>query len=261
MRIRFLKKVSIIIFLSTVALSCDQNVTTNAGAPSKPREVTSTVERPTPLKSRPQPIEVTIEKISSEEFYTAKQKAKVHMPLEKITDFKIVQEKLSGIVEFEDQDNYLGIKKINFRNGPSIKNEVDLSECSFVAYFPAEDILLLECGHNMDVSFDLATGQTTYEIGNPNLITTSPSGQYRLNKIYEGQECFHHFIQQNKNVRYQKIVELNDMFENKTGKWLCVIEKEFWTDDQTLYFGLLTQYKEGGNQYDFYRIKIMDDSN
>lgn len=247
-----------VVFLSTVVLSCDQNVTTNTGAPSKAREVTSTVERPAPLKSRPQPIKLAIEKISSEEFHSAKQNAKVGKPLDKITDFKIVQEKLSGIVEFEDQDNYLGIKKINFRNSPSVNNEVDLSECSFVAYFPGEDVLLLECGHNMDVSFDLTTGQTTYEIGNPNLVTTSPSGKYRWNKIYEGQECFHHFIQEKKNGSFKKIAELNDSFEKKTGKWLCVVEQEFWPDDHTLFFGLVTKYKEGGNEYEFYSVKITD---
>ncbi|WP_181151242.1 hypothetical protein [Sphingobacterium gobiense] len=32
-------------------------------------------------------------------------------PMEKITDLKIVQEKLAGIVEFEEQGNYLGVKK------------------------------------------------------------------------------------------------------------------------------------------------------
>lgn len=258
MRIRFLKIVSIVVFLSTVALSCDQNVTSNAGAPPKAREVISTVKRPAPLKSRPHSIKLAIEKISTEEFYTAKQNAKVNKPLDKITDFKIVQEKLSGIVEFDDQDNYLGIKKINFRNGPSVKNEIDLSECSFVAYFPGEDILLLECGHNMDVSFDLTTGQTTYEIGNPNLVTTSPSGKYRWNKIYEGQECFHHFLQEKKNGSYKKIAELNDSFEKKTGKWLCVVEQEFWPDDHRLFFGLVTKYKEGGNEYEFYSLKITD---
>lgn len=261
MRIRFLIKVSILVFLSTLVLSCDQNVT-NAGAPSKTRTMTATsLKGPVPLKSSPQPVEVEIEKINSEEFYTAKQNAKVNKPLDKITDFKIVQEKLEGIVEFEDEDNYLGIKKINFRNGNYVKNEVDLSECSFVAYFPSEDILLLECGHTMDVSFNLATGQTTYEIGNPNLVTTSPSGKYRWNKIYEGQECFHHFIQEKKNGSYNKIAELNDIFEKKTGKWLCVIEKEFWTDDQTLFFGLVTRYNEEGNEYDFYRVRLTDNTN
>ena len=261
MRIPFLKTVSVIVSLSTFVLSCDQKVKKNGDAPSKAREVTAIVERPAPLKSSTRPTEVAIKKISSEEFFSAKQHAKVNKPIEKITDFKIVQEKLTGIVEFEDHDNYLDIKKINFRNNPSLKSEVDLSECSFVAYFPSEDVLLLECGHTMDVSFDLTTGQTTYEIGNLKQVTTSPNGKYRLNKVYEGQECFHHFIQEKKSGKFKKIAELNDIFEKKTGKWLCVIEKEFWKDDQTLFFGLVTQYKETGNEYEYYKIKILEGHN
>lgn len=262
MSIGFFRKLSIIVFLSTLVLSCDQMVASNAGTLSKVRTVTANnLKGPTPPKSSSQPFELAIEKISSEQFYAAQQHAKANKPLEKITDFKTVQEKLSGIVEFENQENYLGIKKINFRNGPAVKNEVDLSECSFLAYFPSEDVLLLECGHNMDVSYDLTTGKSTYEIGNPSQVTTSPSGKYRLNKIYEGQECFHHFIQKKKNGRYEKITELNDIFERKNGKWLCVVEKEFWSDDQTLHFGLVTQYKEGGNEYEFYIVKIIESNN
>lgn len=116
MRIRFLINVSILVLLSTLLLSCDQSVTSNAGAPSKARKVTvASLEGPAPLKSSPQPFEVAIEKISSEEFYSANQHAKVNKPVEKITDFKTVQEKLTGIVEFEEQDNYLGLKKIKFQ--------------------------------------------------------------------------------------------------------------------------------------------------
>ena len=261
MRSKFLKKISVIVFLSIVVLSCDQKGTTNRGVPSKARQVSVANEGPAPLKSRPQTIELAIEKISSAKFLSAKQRAKVNIPLEKITDLKIVQEKLAGIVEFEDQGNYLGIKKINFRNGYSVQNEVDLSECAFVSYFPSEDVLLLECGHTMDVSFDLSTGQTTYEVGNLNFVTISPSGKYRLNKIFEGQECYSHFIQVSNNGKFKKIAELNDFFEKKTGKWLCVIEQEFWSDDSTLYFGLLTAYKEEGNEYEFYRVNMTNGSN
>ncbi|GGG88942.1 hypothetical protein GCM10007415_23790 [Parapedobacter pyrenivorans] len=87
-------------------------------------------------------------------------------------------------------------------------------------------------------------------------MTTSLAGKYRLNKVFEGQECFYHFIQEKKNGKFQKVAGLNEIFEKKTNKWLCVIEGEFWTDDHTLYFGLVTQYNEAGNEYDYYRLKI-----
>ncbi len=201
---------------------------------------------------------VEIEEISKDQFYSAKQRESMDKALEKITDFETVQKRLSGIVEFEAGEGYLGIKKINFRSGTLAANIDQLSECAFVAYFPVEDILLLEGGHTTDVSLDLTTGQGTYVVGNPDLATTSPGGKYRLSKVFEGQECFYHFLQEKKQGRFQKVFELNEIFEKKKKRWLCVIEKEFWTDDNTLYFGLLTQYKEEGNEYDYYRVKIID---
>ncbi len=112
----------------------------------------------------------------------------------------------------------------------------------------------------MDKSFDLKTGKDTYEVGNLNYVITSPSRKYRLNKIFEGQECFNHFIQENENGSYKKILELNEPFEKETGKWLCVTEQEFWADDNTLYFGLVTKYKEDGNEHEFYKVNITKDN-
>ncbi len=205
--------------------------------------------------------QVSISKITRDEFDRQRKQTAPNKPIQKITDFKIVQEKLKGIVLFEELDGNLFIKKINFRNGNTTDGSYQLDECSFSAYFPSEDIILLECGHTTDRSFNLKTGEETYDVGNLNYVTTSPSGKYRLNKIFEGQECFNHFIQEKGNNSYKKILELNELFEKKTGKWLCVIEKEFWTDDHTLYFGLVTQYKDGGNEYEFYKVMITDNNN
>ncbi len=211
------------------------------------------------IQPEPQDIMVRIEKISAEEFATAHQYAKANKPILKITDFELVQKKLAGVLEFKDNGDYLGIKKINFRNGTSSGDKEEFEEYSFMAYFPTEDILLCEGGHTTDVSFDLGTGQETYEVGNPDLSTTSPNGRYRLNKVYEGQECFYHFIQKKDKQKFRKVVELGELFEKKTKKWLCVTEREFWTDDFTLYFGLVTQYKEDGNEHEFYKVTLFDE--
>ncbi|MEN5232970.1 hypothetical protein [Sphingobacterium faecium] len=53
MRIKFLIKISVIVFLSIVVLSCDQKGTTNSAVPSKARQVSVANEGPAPLKSRP----------------------------------------------------------------------------------------------------------------------------------------------------------------------------------------------------------------
>lgn len=221
---------------------------------------TKTIEEQPGVQSNPVPVktEVEIEKINTQQFTSAQQQAKANKPVEKITDFKAVQKRLAGIVDFAELGDYLAVKKINFRNGTTSGDNDQLDECSFRAYFPTEDILLLECGHTTDRSFDLSTRKETYDTGNPDLVITSPTGKYRLNKIFEGQECFEHFLQEKKQNKYQKIFELNKPFEKQFNKWLCVVEKEFWTDDFTLYFGLVTQYKEGVNEYEYYKVKIIN---
>lgn len=201
---------------------------------------------------------VEIEKITAAQLDSAMAYAKPKQPIVKITDFEVVQKKLSGIVDFRVEDGYLGIKRINFRNGTNSGDKEEFEEYAFVAYFPDEDILLCEGGHTTDISFDLGTGQETYEVGNPDLATISPNGKYRLNKVFEGQECFFHFIQKKEQNKFRKVLDLSEAFEKKTNKWLCVTGKEFWTDDVTLYLGLVTQYKEDGNEYDYYKIKIID---
>lgn len=169
----------------------------------------------------------------------------------------MAKEQLAGVVEFKEMDGYLGIEKINFGNGTSTDDKDLLDECTFVAYFPAEDIILLECGHTTDKSYDLSTGQETYEVGNPDLVLASPSGKYRLNRVFEGQECFYHFIQEKKNNTFQKVFELDKIFKKRFNKWLCVIEKGFWTEDDTFYFREVIQYKETGNTYEYYKFRII----
>ncbi|WP_270087711.1 hypothetical protein [Sphingobacterium sp. SYP-B4668] len=259
MKRKSFRNTSAIALLFVVLISCGQKL--------KPAEVNQQSDKRIAPKrigsessntSSVHTIEIEIEKIDRAQFYAAKHADKVSKPVEKITDFKIVQERLSGIVDFNEMEGYLGVKRINFRNGTSSDEQKDFEEYAFVAYFPKEDILLCEGGHTIDVSFDLGTAKGTYDIGNPAFTTTSPSGKYRLNKVFEGQACFYHFIQEKKGQKFQKVVELNEIFEKKTNKWLCTIEKEFWTDDLTLFFGLVTQYKEGGNEYEYYKVNLME---
>ena len=261
MKRKLLKKISVIISLSIIWVACGQEVKPIEAIPSGDTLTPNVTEVKPVLSSNPESVEIAIEKIDAMQFNAAKELRKLSKPVEKITDFKMVQNQLAGVVDFIEMDGYLGIKKINFRNGTSSDEKDQLDECAFVAYFPTEDILLLECGHTTDRSFDLSTRKETYDTGNPNLVTTSPNGKYRLNKVFEGQECFDHFLQENKQSKFQKIFELNKPFEKQFNKWLCVIEKEFWTDDFTLYFGLVTQYKEEGNEYEYYKVKIGNGKN
>ncbi|MDA3613403.1 hypothetical protein [Polluticaenibacter yanchengensis] len=261
MKKNIFKKIPVIIALSVIFAACAQEGKPIEENPSPEVLTTIPTEAKPALPEDPQPATITIEKIDATQYNAAKQQAKPNKPVEKITDFKTVQKQLAGVVDFIEMEGYLGIKKINFRNGTTTGEKDQLDECSFVAYFPAEDILLLECGHTTDRSFDLTTRKETYDTGNPDLVTTSPTGKYRLNKIFEGQECYEHFLQENKQNKFQKIFELNKPFEKQFNKWLCVVEKEFWTDDYTLYFGLVTQYKEEGNEYEYYKVNITAGTN
>ncbi len=254
------KRLAIVLLTAGVLSGCKQEIkitTVKSSDETLNPKITTT---DTVTSSHPHPVKKTlqIEKISAKEFHTARQHAKVNKPLEKITDFKTVQQQLSGVVDFKETGDYVGINAIHFRNGISNQNEVDVSECSFVAYFPAEDVLLLECGHTTDVSFNLTTGQGTYDTGNLELIITSPGEKYRLNKVFEGQECYYYFIQEKKNGTFQKVFELDKIFKKQYNQWLCTTEKEFWTDDTTLYFGEIIQYKEDDNEYEYYKVKITD---
>ncbi len=259
MKISFFRKLPLLVVLSLIGLvSCDQKQKSNPGNPTTVITESSTKEAETVVKHDPDAISIAIEQISSDQFYSATRYAKVSKPAEKITDINIVQKQLSGIVDFRKEgDSTLYINKIHFRNGTILENDGECSYCSFVAYFPTDDILLLEGGHMSDASFDLGTGQETEDAGNPELATESPNSKYRLNKITEGQECYEHFIQKKQKGKFQKIADLNKLFENKTGKWLCVIEKEFWVDDTTLYFKLFVDEKEYQKEYAFYKVKII----
>lgn len=261
MKISLYIKITSLTFLSLGTIACEQKLKNKSVVQSKKLKEPTSTEEHAMIARDSISVHFEIEKISAEEFFTSKRRQKTSKPAEKITDFQIVPKLLTRVVDFKEMGNYLNIEKINFRNGTSSDDNDLLSECTFVAFFPTEDILLLEGGHSTDVSFDLGTGQETYDTGNPGLATTSPSGIFRLNKVYEGQECFYHFIQVKKNGKFKKIAELNDIFEKKTNKWLCVVEKEFWTDDHSLYFGLVTKYNERGNEYEFYKVKIIDSSN
>ncbi len=250
----------LLFFLASMLFSCRGTMekTTLPIAITDTLGVPAANERKDTFLAEPSGIKVEIEKITTAQFDLAHQDAKANPPVEKITDLEEVQKKLAGVIEFKEDGDYLGIKKINFRNGTSSRDKTDFEEYSFMAYFPTEDILLCEGGHTIDVSFDLGTGEDTYQVGNPDQAVTSPNGKYRLNKVFEGQECFYHFLQKKEKNRFSKVFELGELFEKKTNKWLCVTEKEFWTDDYTLYFGLVIQYKEDGNEHEYYKVTIAE---
>lgn len=181
---------------------------------------------------------IMVNEIDAVQFHTIKkEKVSVQKKKVKITDFNEAIKTLRGIVEFDTQEEgYLFIKKINFRNGDIKTNQKGiLSECSFAAYFPEVDILLCKGGHETDVSFNLKNGKETEETGNPEQMTVSPKHEFRLNGYFGGQECYSYFIQKQTNNGYEKIIQLDEIFEKPTDIWLCTIGQVFWIDERALY--------------------------
>lgn len=199
---------------------------------------------------------IRLTKIDSLEFFRVRKQVnpKTAKP-EKITDFLTAKKLLKGIVEFDEGQFSQNVKKIRFRNG-KVYAPFNMEDCFFVAYYPKEDILLCEGGHTTDVSFNLTNGFETEDTGNPDEIVPSPSKKKQLNGDFEGQQCFHYFIQEKFNGEYVKIVELNKAFENLTGQWLCTIGTAFWSDDTYLYLSNIS-YGEEQIIYDYYRIELV----
>lgn len=204
---------------------------------------------------------ILVEKIDSIHFFQKRKNAgNKESGIEKITDLDTAKKRLKGIVELKELGEYeetQAIGKINFRNGTKYENPNEYDNVYFVAYFPSEDILLCEGGHASDVSFNLTDGKQTEETGNPDLIVYSPKKQFRLNGYYSGQDCNFYFIQKNINGQFEKIIQLDEEFENITKKGLCTVKDSFWTDESTLYL-IRIDFDKAGEKSEYYKIKIVE---
>jgi hypothetical protein len=187
-----------------------------------------------------------IERIDSVRYFAAKKDAPAPQAKpEAITDIEKAKEMLAGRVvwcEYDDEgkmrENPQGKFVYEMKSkGGKIWSDGHLDGLSFVAYYPQEDVMLLEGLHSDDISFDLTTGEDTESAGNPQYIIFSPSRKHRTNGIYSGQEFSIWFIQTKAgNNKYRKIIRLNEEFESATGDWLCDIGDVFWLSDTELYF-------------------------
>ncbi|MNK25813.1 hypothetical protein D3C87_441410 [compost metagenome] len=238
-------------------LSCEDSTEVKKTANSIDNSSKPALQKPVEKQEQKIPqYTIRLTKVDSLEFFRVRNQvnSKTEKP-EKITDFSKAKKLLKGIVEFEEGEFSQNVRKIRFRNG-KVYNPVHKEDCFFVAYFPKEDILLCEGGHTTDVSFNLKNGLETEDTGNPDVIISSPSKKKRLNGHFEGQQCFHYFIQERFNGEYVKIIELTKAFEDLTGKWLCTIGPAFWSDDPFFYVSNIS-YHEEHVKYDYYRIETV----
>jgi hypothetical protein len=209
---------------------------------------------------------VDLRQVDSAVYFATKEKSP--MPPEKpekVTDIMQAKRLLKGRVTWGDYapDGYEIVPKgqgelvcaMTARNGEHWGDE-NSDGYFFVAYYPQEDILLLEGGHTSDESFNLTTGQHTEEAGNPDYIVASPSGLYRLNGWFPGQECSVYFIQERAGEQYRNIVPLNDLFQKTTGEWLCTVGEAFWESDDVLFFAIGHWGDAGWVNDTYYRLVL-----
>lgn len=223
----------------------------------KPKDTVKSVSVEKPKKELHYSIEV--EKIDSLEYHHFAVKNNIpKKKLIKITDFKEAKKLLKGVVEFDENPDYGDnplVKKMHFRNGKEFGNSDEYDYYSFIAYYPEEDILLCEGGHTTDFSFNLKNGKEIEETGNPDYINFSPTGKFRLNGHFGGQECSSYFIQKKMGNDYVKIIQLDEEFEKLTKIWLCIVGESFWADDNTLF---LTEASNYGKAKKFFKVKIIE---
>lgn len=208
---------------------------------------------------------IKIVKISKEDFLSAKDKAPaLRDSIQKITDLQVVSNLLKDVVEFSLDENGNTtdfVKKINYRSGVSETFDDEYSDNYFVAYFPTEDILLCEGGHSSDISYSLQNGKNQYEIGNPDYIIASPQNTIRVNGSFGGQECIDYFIQQYRNGSWLKTINLNEIFNKMTKKWLCYFDKYFWADEKTFYFSVEDYENDAENPEKIYYKLVFKENN
>lgn len=198
---------------------------------------------------------LNIEQIDSLNFFSVKAKSDyTYDTFLKIVDFNVAKQQLKNIAEFEEGDlEYPLVVKLSDRQNNIIEINDDYG---FVAYYPEEDILLCEGGHSTDVSFNLKNGEGTELTGNPDIIKSSPTKKYRLNGHFGGQQCSSYFIQRRSKDGYQKIIQLDEEFEEITKIWLCVIGDAFWINDTTFY---LTENSSFEYDTKYFKIEIIEE--
>jgi hypothetical protein len=189
-----------------------------------------------------------IQKIDEKRYFSLKEDAGIQtIELEKLIDLEQIKKMLKGQViwgkyDYEKQkmlENEQGenVFKIVFRNGKTIS--YDYPEVGFVAYYPQEDILLLEGEHSSSMIFNLTTGEETEDVGDPEFRRYSPSKQYRFNGYYSGQADVY-FIQEKSEERYKTIIELDYSSGSELEKLIGFIPEwlpdMFWQNDTILNF-------------------------
>lgn len=218
---------------------------------------------------------IRIYKIDSISFFKEQQQADYRRDtIASVSDINLVKKMLQGRVKFGgytpgkdmEVDTLVEgdlIALVRFNDGRLLEagkteSTIDLLESMFVKYFPSEEILLLEGGHTTDQALDLRQGKwDVEEIGNLDYVYFSKHKKYRLNGMFNGQECSSYFLQKKENGGYLTYAQIpldwNDNFE------LCTLKEIFWKGDQQVYFRNFFYGAPHDKRAGFYRLDIISE--
>lgn len=192
---------------------------------------------------------VTIEEIDRTTFDKLYKEPIPYEPI-KFTDFEDVKKILSHRTQWVDSDwlELEALSKIFLPNGQILDIDATAVDFGFVAYYPSEEILLFEGGHSSDFSISIRTGESLETVGNPEYIIHSPSGKYRLNGWFPGQECSSYFFQEKIEDEYTYITAFAEGTETM-GSDLCYFKKFAWLNDGKFIYSYPTYSKEEEGKY------------
>ncbi len=216
---------------------------------------------------------IRIYKIDSISFFKERQQADYRRDtIASISDVKVARKLLQGRVIFGDyipgkdmeidtllEGNLIAQVRLNdgrLLTAGKTEGAIDLLENVFVKYFPSEEILLLEGGHTTDQAIDLRQGKwDVEEIGNLDYVYFSKHKKYRLNGMFNGQECSSYFLQKKENEVYLTYAQIpldwTDNFE------LCTLKEIFWKEDRQVYFRNFFYGAPDDERAGFYRVDII----
>lgn len=201
--------------------------------------------------------------ITEEHYGTLKSKFSKNDTLFKIVDFEEARKKLEGVVHWvaisDNDDSMIFPHKINFRNGGEVilfNKDDGFAEYYFTAYYPTEDILLLEGGHASEEAYDLTTGDDISVVGNPDMTYTSLDKTKRIMSYYSGQHSIYVY-QERKGSHYVNRFDFRDYLKNCLGFDIDYIVEGFWGDDNVFYF-FIPYYNDEGKflSYRYYKTRV-----
>ncbi|AIM61871.1 hypothetical protein IX49_15540 [Cellulophaga lytica] len=189
---------------------------------------------------------------------------KVSHTYKKIGDLDSVKTLLKDKVTWKTifyDEKYLrddALESITLANGQKLLLNQESNDYGFTkgwsGYYPDLGILMLEGGHSSDLIIHIKTGESNNTVGNPEYLITSPTGKYRLNGYYGGQECVTYSLQKKIDGKYSYLGKVNPDYD------ICVFHSFTWVSDTQFVYTLILpeDYAEKTPRLTYYSGEIED---